>query len=53
MQARAKQAHFWLVLDVLGRQGIPFLVSLVIARIIDPEPGWKSTTHAVVPRDCS
>src|SRR3954463_10441299 len=37
MQARAKKAHFWLVLDVLGRQGIPFLVFLVIARIIGPE----------------
>src|SRR3954468_18755827 len=36
MQARAKKAHFWLVLDVLGRQGIPFLVFLVIARIIGP-----------------
>jgi O-antigen/teichoic acid export membrane protein len=36
MQARAKKAHFWLVVDVLGRQGIPFIVFLVIARIIGP-----------------
>src|SRR4051812_13297643 len=36
MHARARKAHFWLVLDVIGRQGIPFVVFLVIARIIGP-----------------
>ncbi|WP_336487904.1 lipopolysaccharide biosynthesis protein [Methylobacterium nigriterrae] len=37
MQAKAKKAHFWLVMDVLGSQGIPFVVFLVIARIIGPD----------------
>jgi O-antigen/teichoic acid export membrane protein len=36
LHARARKAHFWLVLDVIGRQGIPFVVFLVIARIIGP-----------------
>ncbi|WP_336490951.1 lipopolysaccharide biosynthesis protein [Methylobacterium nigriterrae] len=37
MQHQARKAHFWMVLDVLGDQGIPFAIFLVIARVIGPQ----------------
>ncbi|WP_336486888.1 lipopolysaccharide biosynthesis protein [Methylobacterium nigriterrae] len=37
MQNQARKAHFWMVLDVLGGQAIPFAIFLVIARIIGPQ----------------
>jgi PST family polysaccharide transporter len=36
VQAQAKKAHLWLLLDVLGGQGIPFFVFLVMASVIGP-----------------
>ncbi|WP_201864218.1 lipopolysaccharide biosynthesis protein [Microvirga soli] len=37
MQGKQKKALFWLLVEVLGAQGIPFVVFLVIARIIGPK----------------
>ena len=37
MQGKQKKALFWLLVEVLGAQGIPFVIFLVIARIIGPE----------------
>lgn len=37
MHGKQKKALFWLLVEVLGAQGIPFVVFLVIARIIGPE----------------
>jgi len=36
MQGKQKKALFWLLVEVLGAQGIPFVVFLAIARIIGP-----------------
>jgi PST family polysaccharide transporter len=37
MQGKQKKALFWLSVEVLGAQGIPFVVFLVIARLIGPK----------------